>query len=523
MGAPSDTVWNKWFLTCTVVALSAAMSSSAQSWSAAGVVKSTGGVTLSGVTVTVKDSAKYSATTNSSGAFVIQSTVGVLSHGAASAFSLKVAGSEMVFRGPMDGVLGVSMVDVGGRTLWRASVTPRDGVARLAVPTGLRHGAAYIRLHLPEGDFVQAVTTGPEGLKVAEHVVAMRSLATTFPVLVFKMTGYNDTTYAMTSASQTGIAVAMSPVVTTSCPFPTTFKWKDYGSAVASPVGNGWVSIKDFTNVMYNGQHLVYASTHDASKYGSMGMTPFTNWSDASKATQNKMNVSVVAPELMYFTPKKQWILSYQWGSAKFNYMTSSDPTKANGWSGGGSLLNEDITKADGAEYGPIDQVPICDATTCYLFYAGDNGHIYRASMPIGNFPGVFSGSKSILQDTKANLFEAVEVYTVKGTGKYLMIVECMGSARYFRAFSATSLGGTWTPISNATGENTPFAGRKNISNPPSWTNDISHGDLVRSADETRTVDPCNLQLLYQGYAASFTGAYDLKPYKLGVLTFEGK
>lgn len=81
MGAPSDTVWNKWFLTCTVVALSAAMSSSAQSWSAAGVVKSTGGVTLSGVTVTVKDSAKYSATTNSSGAFVIQSTVGVLSHG----------------------------------------------------------------------------------------------------------------------------------------------------------------------------------------------------------------------------------------------------------------------------------------------------------------------------------------------------------------------------------------------------------------------------------------------------------
>ena len=284
------------------------------------------------------------------------------------------------------------------------------------------------------------------------------------------------------------------------------------------------MAIKDFTNVtMADGKHLIYSSTHDQSNYGSQGMAPFTNWSDAASAVQTKMNTSVVAPEIMYFTPKKEWILSYQWGSAKFNFMTSQDPTKANGWGGGGSLLNEDVAKADGAAYGPIDHVPICDATTCYLFYAGDNGHIYRASMPIGSFPGVFSGSKSILSDTQANLFEAVEVYTVKGTGKYLMIVECMGGARYFRAFSATSLGGTWTAISNATGENTPFAGRKNISNPPSWTNDVSHGDLVRTADETRTVDPCNLQLLYQGYIPSFGGAYDLKPYKLGLLTFQGK
>jgi hypothetical protein len=307
----------------------------------------------------------------------------------------------------------------------------------------------------------------------------------------------------------------------TTCAFPTTFKWKDNGSAIASPSGNNWVSIKDFTNVTYNGKHYIYMSTHDQSNYGSAAMAPFTNWSEAATATQTKMNTSTVAPELMYFTPKQKWILSYQWGAkGKFSFMTSSDPTNANGWGSVGSLLDENIT---GSGNNPIDQVPICDATTCYLFYAADNGKIYRASMAIGNFPGTFTGSTQILSDTQANLFEAVEVYTVKGTGKYLMIVECMGSSRYFRAFSATSLGGTWTAISNATGENTPFAGRKNISNPPSWTSDVSHGDLVRTHDETRTVDPCNLQLLYQGYSSSWSGDYDLKPYKMGLLTFEGK
>lgn len=489
-------------------------------WSASGTVKTTGGVAIPGVAVTVKDSAAaIKATTDASGNFTIGSALGI-QEPAVRAFAAQVVGNELLVSTPKDGALDLALIDASGRSMWNANALASNGTAHVALPTGLTHGAIFLRIRSANGVQYQAVTLGAAGMQLAAP--AARSLAT-FPVLQFSLKPtYNDTTYTMTGASQTGIAVVMStPSVGTTCAFPTTFSWKDYGSAIASPVGNSWVSIKDFTNVtMSTGQHLIYSSTHNASAYGSEGMAPFTNWSDAASAVQTKMNTSTVAPELMYFTPKKEWILSYQWGSAKFNYMTSQDPTKANGWSGGGGLLSEDIT---GATYGPIDHVPICDATNCYLFYAADNGKIYRASMAIGSFPGTFSGSKQILSDTQANLFEAVEVYTVKGTGKFLMIVECEGSARYFRAFSATDLGGTWTAISNATGENTPFAGRKNISNPPSWTNDISHGDLVRGYDETRTVDPCNLQLLYQGCSASFSGSYDLKPYKLGLLTFTGK
>ena len=128
-----------------------------------------------------------------------------------------------------------------------------------------------------------------------------------------------------------------------------------------------------------------------------------------------------------------------------------------------------------------------------------------------------------ISEPNRFDLFEGSATYRLKGSGKYLTLIEALGpeGVRYYKAYLAERLDGEWTPL--ATSWDQPFAGMCNVSfedGVAPWTRDISHGELLRDGvDETMTVDPSNLQFLFQGRdPAREPSEYSQFPYRLGLL-----
>jgi hypothetical protein len=310
-----------------------------------------------------------------------------------------------------------------------------------------------------------------------------------------------------------------------SCTIPTSFSWTS-SAMMVDPISNAshnLVSVKDPTIVYSNRKWHVYATVANTATNWHMVYFNFSNWADAANAPQYYMDQTAnfggykCAPHVFFYTPQNKWYMVFQ--SQPPTYSTTTDIANPGSWTAPQPFYG---TWPAGMPSLPIDYQIICDDNNCFNFFTGDNGKLYRAQTTRAAFPGGMSAPVVAISLATNDLFEASQVYKVKGMNKYIASIEAIGSGgRYFKLWEATALDGAWTPV--ASSESQPFAGAANVSYPNGdWTNDVSHGELLRSGNNERMeVDLCsgNMQFLYQGRDPNINVEYSQLPYRLGLLS----
>jgi hypothetical protein len=313
---------------------------------------------------------------------------------------------------------------------------------------------------------------------------------------------------------------------------PSSFQWQSSGQLIApkSDATHNLSAVKDPSVVFHNGKWHVFATTTSSTGAYSMVYLNFTDWSQAGAAQHHYLDQTSIgagykaAPQAFYFAPQKLWYLVYQTGD-NAAYSTTTDISNPKSWSAPKKFYSGGMPQIIKDNIGNgywVDFWTVCDTANCYLFSSDDNGHLYRSQTPRANFPNGFTNTVMVMQEAnKYRLWEAANVYKLKGSNSYLLLVEAIGSngKRFFRSWTSNSITGTWTPLADT--ETNPFARSNNItfSGTP-WTNDISHGEMIRdSNDQTLTINPCRLRYLYQGMDPSASGPYSTLPWRLGLLT----
>ena len=167
-----------------------------------------------------------------------------------------------------------------------------------------------------------------------------------------------------------------------------------------------------------------------------------------------------------------------------------------------------------------LDFWVICDHAKAHLFYTSLDGHMWRRETRRADFPLGWSEPHLAIQ---GDIFAASHTYKLKGTDKYLTIVEAQGDRRrYYKAYLADRLEGPWTGLADTLAK--PFASEANVEQKNRWTANISHGELLRNGvDESMEVDPSNLRFLFQGASdEEYRGpGYGGIPWRLGLLEWK--
>ncbi len=384
--------------------------------------------------------------------------------------------------------------------------------------TGSTGSVALSVSGLPAGAMVSFTqpATGNSGTVALNPGTA---LAGTYPLTAQA----SDGTYSGTARVSLILNAGLTPAL------PGPFAWSSTAPLISAipNTTHPLIAVKDPSVVYFDNRWHVYMTTADNTGAYNMAYVNFTGWSQASAAQPYYMDANPgfvgyhCAPELFYFAPQSKWYLIYQSGPP--TYSTADDPSQPGTWTAPQNFFASQPASVTNW----LDFWVICDANNCYMFFSGDDGRWYRSQTTLASFPSGFSEPLVVMQAANAgDLFEASNVYFLKGLNQYLALIECMGGnsgQRYFRAFITDRLDGDWTPLANANSWTTPFAGINNVTfdaGVTPWTTDISHGEMLRdSYDQTLTVDPANLQFLYQGVNPASRGvAYNSLPWQLGII-----
>lgn len=306
---------------------------------------------------------------------------------------------------------------------------------------------------------------------------------------------------------------------------PTSFQWRSGAPVIPPRVdAGGATGFKDASVVYDGGRWHMFVTMVGPTGYG-LGYLTFSRWSDAGTAPVRPLASSLIgagyraAPQVFYFAPQKLWYLVYETGNP--SYSTNPNLSNPDGWSApktfyAGIPASIQPYIASGGIW--VDPWVVCDDTTCYLFTSDNRGHLFRSQTPKASFPNGMDQPVVAAQDTgRGNTFAGSRVYRVSGTSQYLLLSQAFGpdGHAYLRSWTSTSISAPWTPLANSSA--VPFAGAADISPAGPLTTDVARGELIRSAnDETLTISPCQLQLLYLGLDHRFQ---DNRIYQIGLLT----
>ena len=310
---------------------------------------------------------------------------------------------------------------------------------------------------------------------------------------------------------------------------PAPFRWKSSAPLVA-PVerpDDPCYSVKDPSVVRHGNRWHLFCTIRSAKRSHQIEYCSFADWKDANSATRHVLKLSggyFCAPQVFYFGPQRKWYMILQVADPSGRpllqpaYSTSDDVSDPASWTKPELLYT---THPENVKAW-IDFWVICDSDKAHLFFTSNNGLLWRAETKLASFPRGWDAPRVVIE---GDIFEASCTYKLKGQEKYLTLVEAeakgrAGGWRYFKAYLADALDGSWKPLADAW--DNPFAGPVNVGFAgQKWSDSISHGELLRAGvDERLEVDPADLRFLYQGVLERDRKGkpYGEIPWRLGIL-----